>query len=125
MTWLVIGIGGALGAMARHAVNAFVHQRALSGTFPLGILIVNVLGSAAIGIVGGLIVAERVHMSYQARTFVMVGLLGGFTTFSSFSFDTLALARDGHLDQAIVNVTGHLGLSLAAVWLGFRLAAGR
>jgi CrcB protein len=122
MTWVVIAAGGALGAMARHAVNGFVHQRTLSGTFPLGILIINVLGSAAIGIVGGLLVSERLHLSYHARTFVLVGLLGGFTTFSSFSFDTLALVRGGHADQAMANVAGQVGLSLGAVWLGFRLA---
>ena len=123
MTWLLIGIGGALGSMARHGVNHLIHQRNLSSTFPLGILIINVLGSCVIGAVAGFVVHGRWHWSYNARVFVMVGLLGGFTTFSSFSFDTLALIRDGHVGQALVNVFGQVGLSLVGVWLGYRLGS--
>jgi CrcB protein len=123
--WLIIALGGGLGAVARHAVNGYFHQRALSATFPLGIFVVNVLGSGLIGLLGGLIVGQRLHLSYGVRTFLLVGLLGGFTTFSSFSFDSLALARDGHYGQALANVTGQVGLSLFAVWAGFRLGAGR
>ena len=95
MIWLLVGSGGALGAMARHGLNRLIHQHNLANTFPLGIFVVNVLGSG------------------------LVGVLGGFTTFSSFSFDTLALVRDGHLGQASWNVAGQVGLSLIAVWLGF------
>lgn len=120
--WLAIGAGGALGAMARHAVNHFVHQRALAATFPAGIFIVNVTGSFAIGLIAGLLAGNRLHLSHNARTFVIVGFLGGFTTFSSFSLDTLALARDGHPGQAFLNVAGQVGLSLLGVWAGFRLA---
>jgi CrcB protein len=122
MIWLAIGAGGALGAMARHAVNHYVHQRALASTFPTGIFLVNVVGSFAIGIVAGLLAGNRIHLSQHARTFVIVGFLGGFTTFSSFSLDTLALARDGHPGQALWNVAGQVGLSLLGVWVGFRLA---
>jgi CrcB protein len=121
-TWILIGAGGALGAMARHALNHVVHQRALTSTFPLGIFLVNVLGSVAIGLLAGALAAGRLHLSYQARTFLIVGLLGGFTTFSSFSLDTLALLRDGHQAQAFWNVVGQVGLSLFGVWAGFRLA---
>jgi CrcB protein len=123
--WIVIAAGGALGAMARHALNGLLHQRTLGATFPYGILVVNVVGSGLIGLVGGLVVGGAVHLSYTMRTFVLVGLLGGFTTFSSFSFDTLALARDGHAGQALLNVVAHVGLGLLAVWAGFRLGAGR
>jgi fluoride exporter len=123
MVWLLVGLGGALGSMARHGLNHVIHQRQLSMTFPLGIFAINVLGSVLIGIVGGLIVSGRWSMSLEARTFVMVGLLGGFTTFSSFSFDTLALVRAGHLAQAAWNVAGQVGLSLLGVWAGYRLAS--
>jgi CrcB protein len=123
MTWLLIGLGGALGSMARHGVNHLVHQRNLSSTFPLGIFIINVLGSCVIGAVAGVIAHGRWHWSYNARVFVMVGVLGGFTTFSSFSFDTLALMRDGHVGQALWNVFGQVGLSLVGVWLGYRLGS--
>jgi CrcB protein len=108
--------------MARHALNHLVHQRSLSSTFPAGIFLVNVLGSVLIGLLAGALAAGRVHLSYQARTFLVVGVLGGFTTFSSFSLDTLALVREGHHAQAAWNVIGQVALSLAGVWAGFRLA---
>ena len=120
MIWLLIGAGGALGSMARHGLNHLIHQRNLSSTFPLGIFLINILGSTVIGGVAGVLTSGRWHWSYEARTFVIVGLLGGFTTFSSFSFDTLALVREGHLGQALTNVAGQVGLSLLGVWLGYR-----
>jgi CrcB protein len=123
MVWLLVAAGGAIGSVARHGLNHLVHQRALASTFPLGIFLVNVAGSAAIGLVAGLVASSRLHLSYQARTFLIVGLLGGFTTFSSFSLDTLALVRDGHSVQAFWNVAGQVGLSLLGVWVGFRLAS--
>jgi fluoride exporter len=121
-TWLTIGAGGAVGAMARHALNHVVHQRTLASTFPLGIFLVNVLGSVAIGALAGALAAGRFHLSYPMRTFLIVGVLGGFTTFSSFSLDTFVLVRDGHQAQAFWNVIGQVGLSLIGVWAGFRLA---
>lgn len=121
MIWLAIAAGGALGAVARHGLNLLVHQRALTGTFPAGIFLVNVAGSFAIGIVAGLLAGERLQLPPAARAFVMVGFLGGFTTFSSFSLDTLTLLRDGHPGQALANVTGQVGLALLGVWAGFRL----
>ncbi len=120
-TWILVGAGGALGAMARHGLNHVVHQRSLASVFPLGIFLINVLGSIAIGLVAGLMASGRLHWAYPARTFVVVGILGGFTTFSSFSLDTLALARDGHVAMALWNVAGQVGLSLVGVWAGFRL----
>jgi len=123
VTWILIGLGGALGSMARHGLNHVIHQRQLSSTFPLGIFAINVTGSVLIGVVAGLVVSQRWTLSPDARTFLIVGLLGGFTTFSSFSFDTLALMRDGHTWQAIWNVAGQVGLSLIGVWAGFRLAS--
>jgi CrcB protein len=123
MVWLLVGLGGAIGSMARHGLNHLVQQRNLSATFPAGIFAINVLGSALIGGIAGLIASGRFHWSFEVRTFVIVGLLGGFTTFSSFSFDTLALVRDGHLGQAAWNVAGQVGLSLIAVWAGYRVGA--
>ena len=123
MVWLLVGLGGAIGSMARHGLNHLIHQRQLSNAFPLGIFAINVLGSVVIGIVGGLIVSGRWSASLEVRTFVMVGLLGGFTTFSSFSFDTLALVRAGHMTQAAWNVAGQVGLSLLGVWAGYRIAS--
>ena len=120
MVWLLVGAGGALGSMARHGLNHLVHQRALGSTFPTGIFLINVLGSAAIGLIAGLLTTGHFSLSSSARTFVVVGVLGGFTTFSSFSLDTLTLMRAGHHAQAIWNVLGQVGLSLVAVAAGFR-----
>jgi CrcB protein len=123
MTWILVGAGGALGAMARHALNHFVHQRSLASTFPLGIFIVNVLGSTVIGLLAGLLSSNRMHWAEHARTFAIVGVLGGFTTFSSFSLDTLTLIRSGHHLEAAWNVFGQVGLSLIGVWIGYRVAS--
>ena len=119
-TWLVVGVGGALGAIARHAMNVLIH-RVVATRFPIGIFIVNVAGSFAIGLLGGLLVSSRLSWGHGARTFAIVGVLGGFTTFSSFSFDTLALAREGLTAYVVWNVLGQVVLSLIAVWAGFAL----
>jgi CrcB protein len=122
MVWFLVGAGGALGAMARHALNHFIHQRTLISTFPFGVFVVNVLGSVLVGLLAGLLSSGRLHIGYPGRTFLIVGLLGGFTTFSSFSLDTLALFHNGHQAQAFWNVVGQVGLSLTGVWAGYRLA---
>ena len=122
MIWLLVGLGGALGSMARHGLNHIIHQRNLTTTFPIGIFIINVLGSAIIGAVAGGLASGRFSLSFEGRTFVVVGLLGGFTTFSSFSLDTFALIRDGHLESAFLNVIGQVGLSLIGVWAGYKMA---
>lgn len=122
MTWLLVALGGALGSMARHGLNHLI-QRQVPSSFPLGIFAINVTGSILIGVMGGLIASGRWSASVEARTFVLIGLLGGFTTFSSFSIDTLTLLRNGHLVQAVSNVVGQVGLSLLGVWAGYRLAS--
>ena len=122
MTWFYVGAGGALGAMARHGLNAIVHRRSLENAFPTGIFLINVGGSVLIGVLAGLLSSQRLTLSLDARTFLVVGLLGGFTTFSSFSLDTLTLLRAGHTGQAVWNVAGQVGLSLLGVWLGYRIA---
>ena len=119
MVWVLVGAGGALGSIARHGLNRVVHQATLASTFPLGIFLVNVIGSAAIGVLAGIVASGRTTMSVEVRTFLIVGFLGGFTTFSSFSLDTLTLMRAGHSGQALWNVAGQVGLSLIGVWLGF------
>jgi CrcB protein len=124
MTWFLVGAGGALGSLARYGLDRLMQQRLVTSTFPRGTFAINVLGSSLVGIVGGLIVSGRWPLSVEARTFVMVGLLGGFTTFSAFSFETLTLMRDGELVLAAGNVVGQVGLGLLGVWAGYRIAAG-
>jgi CrcB protein len=121
--WIAIGAGGALGAMARHALNHLLHGR--YGAFPAGIFLVNALGCLAIGLFAGLLASTRIQVGETGRTFIVVGLLGGFTTFSSYGLDTLTLARGGHLALAVTNAVGQVVVGLAAVWLGFTAASWR
>ncbi len=102
MQWLAVALGGALGAMGRYGVNAVVFSVA-GGRFPLGTLCVNVLGSVAMGVFYVLIV-ERALLPDPWREFVLVGLLGAFTTFSAFSLDSLALWQNGHIALALTYV---------------------
>src|SRR6185503_11236369 len=118
LTYLWIMFGGALGTGARFFASGFVADR-FGETFPLGTLFVNVSGSFIIGFVAALtdpagpfLVAPRI------RQFVMIGILGGYTTFSSFSLQTLELARDGDWFRAGLNSALSLIGCLLAVWLG-------
>ena len=122
MIWLLIGAGGALGAMARHGINVAIHARYGADPFPVGALVVNVLGCLSAGILAGLLASSRVDLPLEARTFLMVGLFGGFTTFSAFGVDTFTLLHSGHYATAAMNVVAQIGLTLAAVWAGFALA---
>lgn len=116
--YLWIALGSALGGVARFALAGAIAQF-LGGTFPWGTLIVNLLGSFVIGLFATLTDPEgRLRVGPTGRHFVMTGILGGFTTFSSFSLQTLTLARDGELLRAGGNVVGSVVLCLVGVWLG-------
>ena len=115
-TLLLVGVGGFLGSVSRYLVGGWMH-RALGTGFPYGTLTVNVLGCLAIGLLGGL-AETRQMITPEARLFLFIGLLGGFTTFSSFGYETLAFARDGEFVIAGLNVILQMGLGLGAVWLG-------
>jgi CrcB protein len=120
--WTLVAIGSALGGVARHGLGLLIAQR-FGTTFPWGTLAVNVLGSCAIGVCGAwLIDAQRAH-ALLFREFAMVGFLGGFTTFSAFSLQTLQLLRDGKAALAAANAVGSVILCLLAVWIGFTLAS--
>ena len=123
MTWLAVGAGGALGALARHALNEWLTRANPVPGFPIGIFLINISGSAAIGLVAGVAASGRVHLSADVRTFLMVGVLGGFTTFSSFSLDTITLIRTGQPLLAALNVFGQVLVSLVAAAVGYRLAS--
>lgn len=122
LKWLAVGLGGALGSMARHGVNILV-TRLAGVAAPWATMTVNLVGCGVIGLLAGLIAVERVPMSPEARMFVFVGILGGFTTFSSFGLDTLVLVRDGRAALAIANVAIQVGVGLGAVALGYALGA--
>jgi CrcB protein len=123
MTWLAIAIGGAIGSVARHGVNHVAHSYALSTRFPFGTVAVNLVGCFMIGLLSGLIASGRIALPSHWREFVFVGLLGGFTTFSTFGLETFVLARTPSLGYAVINVAVQVVGGLFAVWLGYRLGA--
>ena len=122
-TYLWIAIGSALGGVARYWSSGLIATR-VDDTFPWGTLTVNVVGSLIIGFVATLTAPDgRLFVSSDARQFVMVGICGGFTTFSSFSIQTLALLRDGDWVRAGAYIVGSVVVCLLAVWLGHVAAA--
>jgi len=123
MVWLAIAAGGALGSVARHGVNVLIHGRWPLMRFPLATLVVNVAGCLIIGLLAGLVMSERIHLRYAWREFLFVGILGGFTTFSTFGLYTLTLARTGSAAAAMWNVAGHVALGLLAVQAGLLLGS--
>ena len=122
LLYLWIAAGSALGGVARYFCTG-VASRLLGETFPWGTLFVNVTGSFIIGFFATLTGPDgRIFAGTTTRQFVMTGILGGFTTFSSFSLQSLNLANDGEWLQAGGNVVGSVVLCLVAVWLGHMLA---
>jgi CrcB protein len=122
LLYLWIAAGSALGGVARYFCTG-VAARLLGETFPWGTLFVNVTGSFIIGFFATLTGPDgRIFAGTTTRQFVMTGILGGFTTFSSFSLQSLNLANDGEWPQAGGNVVGSVVLCLVAVWLGHMLA---
>jgi CrcB protein len=120
MIWLAVAVGGALGSIARHGVNLlFAHL--LERAVPYATGAVNLVGSAVIGLLAALLATGRMHMSNEWRTFVFVGILGGFTTFSSFMLDTLTLGHGAEQGLAFWNVILQVVLGIGAVWGGYRL----
>jgi CrcB protein len=118
ITYLWIALGGALGSMARYGCSSLAAGW-FGETFPWGTLIINVVGSLVIGFFAALTGPDgRLLVAPDARQFVMVGICGGYTTFSSFSLQTLNLARAGDLLGAGGNIVGSVVLCLVAVWLG-------
>lgn len=119
MTYLWIGLGSALGGMARYGCSGLA-ARYIGAAFPWGTLFVNVSGSLVIGFLAALAAADgRLLTSPDARAFLMIGVCGGFTTFSAFSIETLNLANDGDWLRAGANVVLSVVLCLFAVWLGY------
>ena len=123
LLYLLIAVGGALGSVARFWLGGVVSAQ-VGETFPWGTLIVNVTGSFVIGFFNTLTSPDgRVFAGGHARAFFMTGICGGYTTFSSFSLQTLNLARDGEWLRAGANTVGSVIACLIAVWLGHLLAS--
>lgn len=124
MAYLWVALGGALGSVGRYWLNGLVSERI--ATFPAGTMVINVLGSFVIGVFGALTSPEgRMDSAARALTtqLVMIGVCGGFTTFSSFSLQTLNLLREREWLYAGGNILFSVVLCLFAVWLGYALGS--
>ncbi len=121
--YIWVAVGGALGTTGRYFISG-VAARLIGETFPWGTLIINVTGSFIIGFFAALTGPDgRVYVGSTARQFVMTGICGGYTTFSSFSLQTLNLVNDGEWVRAGANVGLSVALCLIAVWAGFLFAS--
>jgi len=118
---LLVALGGAFGSVSRYLLGTWVQSVSKSIDFPYGTLTVNLIGCFVIGFLSQLAEARGVFTS-ETRAFVFIGILGGFTTFSSFGNDTINLLRDGETFNALANVGANVILGLALVWLGRTVA---
>ena len=121
MLWIAVGVGGALGSMARHGANLAM-ARWLGQPTPYATAFVNISGCLIIGVLAGLATVGTLRLSEPARAFVFVGILGGFTTFSSFGLDSLTLVRSGATGTALANGAAQVVIGIGSVFLGYWLA---
>jgi CrcB protein len=114
---VLVGVGSLVGGVLRFGLSTWVHRVLDNPWFPYGTLVVNGLGCFLIGFLAALAESRSVFTS-EVRLFIFVGILGGFTTFSSFALETLSLARDTQSAAALANIGLQLTLGLVAVWIG-------
>lgn len=116
LRFFIIALGGAIGTLARYIMGG-LDYRFSNGVFPISTLVVNVTGSLVIGFLWG--VVDRFTISPNTRMFIFIGVLGGYTTFSTFSLETFNLMRDGEYRIAVINVVFSVALSIVAVFAGY------
>ena len=118
---VLVLLGGAFGTGLRYFLSIFIYSSVKEPTFPYANLVINISGSFLIGVLAELF-DSRILVAPVMRVALLTGVLGGYTTFSSFAFETVSLLRDGEFWLATLNVSLSVVLGLAAVWLGMRLA---
>jgi CrcB protein len=118
---LLVGTGGFIGSVLRYGTVSLIHRMVPGATFPYGTLAVNVGGCLIIGFLFGLS-ETRQFLGEELRLFLFIGVLGGFTTFSTFGFETHSLMRNADVLRAGANILLHVAAGLAAVWLGHTLS---
>jgi CrcB protein len=119
MNVLLIALGGSIGAVARYGLAGVV-QRFTTPYFPFGTFVVNIVGCFVFGVLAG-VAEHRFALGPEARAFLLIGVLGGFTTFSSFGYETFQLLRDAEFMRASLNVVGQVVIGVCVMWLGFVL----
>jgi fluoride exporter len=120
---MLVALGGAIGSVARVITSGFA-LRLLAPGFPWGTVAVNLVGSFAFGVIVG-IASNRGGVTVNERALLLSGLLGGFTTFSAFSFDNVELLNAGFPGRAVVNIVGQVVLGALALWVGMQLTMGQ
>ena len=118
---LWVGAGGFIGAISRYLVSGMFYKLFGKAWFPYGTLAVNVIGCLLIGFLTG-ITEDRQIFNPEMRLLVFIGILGGFTTFSTFGYEIFTFARDGQILSSLTNLMLHIILGLGAVWLGFSIS---
>lgn len=121
--FILVGIGGAFGAMARYGASIAV-ARQWPHAFPLGTMLINIFGSIAMGLFVGILARTAPAWANELRLFVAIGVLGGFTTFSSFSLDTIVLIERGEITQATLYVLLSVVVCLVGLYLGLLVTRG-
>ena len=119
LTWLAVLAGGALGSGARHGVN-LIAPRLFGNAAPYATAAVNMIGALVIGVLAGMLDAQRLSMTPTERALYLTGILGGFTTFSSFMLDSLVLWQAGSTAKAVLNLAGQLVLGTMLAYAGYR-----
>jgi len=114
---LWVGVGGFLGSVGRFVVAGFFNRLSPALAFPIGTLAVNILGCFLIGLLHGLAESRNI-LGTDIRIFLFIGVLGGFTTYSTFGFESLALLKDGEFFKTSANIMLHVIVGLSAVWIG-------
>ena len=114
---LIVGTGGFFGTVFRYLLNVLIQKNSLLPSIPLGTLTVNGLGCFLIGFLGGLMEAKQL-LNQGLRLLLFIGFLGGFTTYSAFSYETFGFMKSGALLSTLSNVGLHLFLGVGAVWIG-------
>lgn len=118
--WLLIAVGGGFGSLLRYAVHTWV-QRASESVFPWGTLVVNVTACLVVGLIAGMLAGPQL-MRDEYRIGLTVGVLGGYSTFSTFGLESFNLAKDEEFALMALNMVLSCGLGFFAVWAGYRLA---
>lgn len=121
MNYLWVMAGAAVGAPLRYFIGARV-QSTFEGSFPAGTFVVNLLGCVAIGAIFGVVEARQSPLSREAHLLLVTGLLGGFTTFSAFGWETFDLLRADKFGLALISVTAQVLIGVLGVWAGFSVA---
>lgn len=118
---LIVGLGGFVGSVFRYLLGNWISRLLNNPEFPYGTFAVNILGCLIIGFLGGIVNLKQ-GFTPEIRLFLFVGILGGFTTFSSFGYETFLLLNNGKIFTAGINIVSQVFIGLIAVWIGYRLS---